>query len=132
MCGVRRPRPPDAQAHLEIVLIDDAAEAVAAYRTVEAEFFLIHVPQLHPAETGIVLTYVSDVLEGELLACGFGMSRVPVILVISLLAYTKQFAETLDAVASRDFCVQVSYCLAPAFFRIGTLNLASATSIILS
>ena len=47
-------------------------------------------------------------------------------------ARLQERVKELDAVASMIPCVQVSYCLAPAFFRIGILNLASATLIISS
>lgn len=132
MRRVRRARLLDAQTYLEIVLVDDAAEAVPADRIVKAEVTLVHVPQLHPSDAGIFLPDVADVLEGKLLSGGLSMCRILVILIVSLLAYTKQPAKALDVISSRVFCVQVLYCLAPAFFLIGILNLASATLIISS
>ncbi len=76
------------------LLVDDPAEAVAAYRTVKAEVPLIHVPQLLPADAGIFLPDLPDILDGELLTRGLGMDRVLVVmLIVSLLAYTKQPAE---------------------------------------
>lgn len=76
--------------------------------------------------------YILDILESELFTRSLCMRSVLIILIISLLAYANQSAKSLDTIASRDLCVQVSYCLAPAFFLIGILNLASATFIISS
>ena len=76
--------------------------------------------------------YILDILESELLSGCFRQSGVVIVLVVSLLAYANQSAKSLDTIASRDLRVQVIYCLAPAFFLIGTLNFASATLIISS
>ena len=81
MRGVRRARLPDPQAHLEAVLVDDAAEAVASDGKVSSEPGLVHVPQLLPADAGIGLPYLPDVLQGELLPGGLGQRRVFIILV---------------------------------------------------
>lgn len=75
--------------------------------------------------------YILDILESELFTRSLCMRSVLIILIISLLAYANQSAKSLDTIA-RDTCVQVSYCLAPAFFLIGILNFASATLIISS
>ena len=93
VCRVRRARLAHLPAHLQPLLVDDPAEAVAAYRTVKAEVPLIHVPQLLPADAGIFLPDFPDILDGELLTRGLGMDRVLVMLIVSLLAYTKQPAE---------------------------------------
>ena len=76
--------------------------------------------------------YILDILESELFTRSLCMRSVLIILIISLLAYANQSAKSLDTIASRDTRVQVSYCLAPAFFLIGILNFASATLIISS
>lgn len=76
--------------------------------------------------------YVSDILECELLSGCLRQSGIVIVLVISLLAYANQSAKGLNEVSSTIPCVQVIYCLAPAFFLIGILNLASATLIISS
>ena len=76
--------------------------------------------------------YILDILESELFTRSLCMRSVLIILIISLLAYANQSAKSLDTIASRDTCVQVIYCLAPAFFLIGILNFASATLIISS
>lgn len=44
----------------------------------------------------------------------------------------KQDAKSFNRVIPPGLCMQVDHCLAPAFFLIGMLNLASATSIIAS
>lgn len=132
MCRVCRARLSDAKSNLEVVLINDAAEAVAPDWFVEAEVITVHMPQLKSSDARVFLADVTDVLKGKLLAGGLGMCCVFIVLVVSLLTYTKQLAETPDTVASGVLCVQVPYCLAPAFFLIGILNFASATSIILS
>ncbi len=82
------------------MLIYDTAEAVASNWFVEAEFILIHIPQLHPSDARIFLAYLMNVLEGELLTCRLGMYRTFIILIVSLLTYTKQFTESPDTVAS--------------------------------
>jgi hypothetical protein len=51
------------------------------------------------------------------------------VLVICLLRYTKQLAKEPNPVSDGILCVQVLYCLAPAFFLIEILNLDSATLI---
>ena len=130
--GVRRARLPDAPAHLQAVLVDDAAEAVAADWVVAAELALVHEPQLHPADSRGLFANLHDVLQGELLAGRPRERRAVVVLVVCLLALAKQPAQVPDQEASGDLRVQVSYCLAPGFFRIGMLNRASARSIILS
>lgn len=76
--------------------------------------------------------YILDILESELFTRSLCMRSVLIILIISLLAYANQSAKSPDMIASRDTCVQVIYCLSPAFFLIGILNLASATLIISS
>ena len=81
MRGVRRARLPDPQADLEAVLVDYPAEAVAPYGKVASELRLVHVPQLLPADAGICLPYLPNVLQGELLPGGLGQSRVFVVLV---------------------------------------------------
>jgi len=89
-------------------------------------------PELGTTYSGVKFADVSYVLQRELLSGRFGECCVLVILIIRLLAYAKQLAKKPDTIASMILCVQVSYCLAPAFFRIGILNLASATLIISS
>ena len=89
-------------------------------------------PELGTTYPGVKFADVFDVLQRELLSSRFSEYRVLVILIIRLLAHAKQLAKELDTIASMILCVQVPYCLAPAFFRIGILNLASATLIISS
>src|SRR5574344_2825285 len=96
------------------------------------ELLTVHLPYLGDAHAWIQLVYILDILESELLSGCFRQSGVVIVLVISLLAYANQSAKSLDTIASRDLRVQVIYCLAPAFFLIGILNLASATLIISS
>ena len=132
MRGVGCTRFPDSQTDLEIVLVDYSAEAIPPYRIVAAKLGLVHVPKLRATYPRIKFADVFDVLQCELLPGSFCEGRILVVLIIGLLAYAKQLAKELDAIASMILCVQVSYCLAPAFFRIGILNLASATLIISS
>lgn len=98
--GVRRARLPDAPAHLQAVLIDDAAEAVAADWVVAAELALVHEPQLHPADSRGLFANLHDVLQGELLAGRPRKRRAVVVLVVCLLALAKQPAQVPDQVAS--------------------------------
>ena len=53
------------------------------------------------------------------------------ILIKGLLCYTKQFAKRDHRIGMPPF-TKPFYCLVPAFFRIGRLNISSATSIIVS
>ena len=78
------------QPDLETFLIDDAAEAVAAYRIAAAELPAVHVPELHASDARICLPYLPDVLQRELLHGGLGQCNVLVILVVCLLAHAKQ------------------------------------------
>ena len=89
-------------------------------------------PELGTSYPGVKFANVFDVLQRERLSSRFGECRILVILIIRLLAYAKQLAKEPDTITSMIPCVQVPYCLAPAFFRIGILNLASATLIISS
>ena len=132
MGRVRCARTAHFKTNFKAVLIYDTAESVTADRFVASERLFIHVPNLHSTDTRVFFTYFPNVLKSELLLCGLGKGRVFVILIISLLAYANQSAKALNTIASRILCVQVSYCLAPAFFLIGILNLASATFIISS
>ena len=132
MRGVGCTRFPDSQTDLEIVLVDYSAEAISPYRIITAKLGLVHVPKFRSTYPRIKLADVFDVLQCELLPGGFREGRILVVLIICLLAYAKQLAKELDAITSTILRVQVPYCLAPAFFRIGILNLASATLIISS
>lgn len=132
MCRVCRTWLMYLQTDLEPMFIENAAESVSPSGRVAYEGVLVHIPEFRPSHTGIILANFSDILQCELLPGSLGMGCIRVVLIVSLLAYANQSAEALDAIASRVLCVQVSYCLAPAFFLIGSLNLASATLIISS
>ena len=67
-------------------------------------------------KTGIDLPYV---LHREFLQCHTPQVFVAVVLVISLLALTKQPAQLGDRECLRTLRVQASYCLVPAFFLQG-------------
>ena len=129
MRGVSRPGLAYPKPNFQIVFIEYPAEAVSTYRIVTTELCFIHMPELGTTYTGVEFADVFDVLQRELLSGRFGECRVLVILIIRLLAYAKQLAKEPDTIAPMIPCMQVSYCLAPAFFRIGILNLASATLI---
>lgn len=129
VCGVRCAGFPLPQTHLEPVLVYDSAEPVPAYWTVVPKLRLVHVPKFHTSDTGVYCPHFPYVLERKRHPGCLGQCRVFVVLIISLLGYAKQYTKELDVVASRIPCMQVPYCLAPAFFLIGILNLASATFI---
>jgi len=130
MSGVCSPGLRYSKPYLMSVLVCNSAEAVSAYRIVTRELSTIHVPYLGDAHAGVQSVNVLDILKSELFARSLRQSGIVIVLVIGLLAYANQSAKTLDKVASRVPCVQVIYCLAPAFFLIGILNFASATLII--
>ena len=89
-------------------------------------------PEFRASYPGVKFADVFDVLQRELFSGRFCECCVLVMLIVRLLAHAKQFTKEPDTIASTILCVQVPYCLAPAFFRIGILNLASATLIISS
>ena len=125
--GLAYPKP-----DFQIVLVKYPAETVSTYRIVATELCFIHMPEFRTTHPGVKFANVFDVLQCELLSGRFCECCVLVVLIIRLLAHAKQFTKEPDTIASTILCVQVPYCLAPAFFRIGILNLASATLIISS
>ena len=117
------------QADLQAILIDNVSKPITSERMIAFKAFAIHIPQLASAYTRILLPDFFDVGHGKLLTCNPLKKTVLVILVISLLREVKQLAETLYLITARVFCMQVLYCLAPAFFRMEMLNCFSATLI---
>ena len=132
MCRVRSARLGYSQSHLLTVLVGYPAEAVTTYRMITQELLTVHLPYLRDAHAWIQLVYILDILESELLSGCFSQEGIVIVLIISLRAYANQFAKRPDEVSATIPCVQVIYCLAPAFFLIGILNFASATLIISS
>ncbi len=118
--------------HLKPITVDDVFEPVPSDPLNIWEITLVHIPQLHAADSRIHSPYVMDIFKDERLLRGFSASGFPFVLMICLLAYAKQSAQRLDAVLPRVACMQVLYCLAPAFFRIWMSNFFSATLIISS
>ena len=111
------------------MLIDDIGKAVSANRTVPVKSPPVHIPELHPAYPGILDTNRLDELQGERFLSRLSHHSRLIVLVICLLRYTKQLAKEPNPVSGGILCVQVLYCLAPAFFLIEILNLDSATLI---
>ena len=70
---------------------------------------------------------VPDVFQGEGFPGRPGQDLRLVMFVICLLRYAKQPAKELNPISFGILRMQVLYRLAPAFFLIGILNLASAT-----
>ena len=77
----------------QIVFVKYPAETVSTYRIVATELRFIHMPEFGAAYPGVKFADVFDVLQRELLSGRFGECRILVVLIISLLAYAKQFAK---------------------------------------
>ena len=120
-----------ALTHLEAVLVDDPAEAVAAYRAVAAELLPVHVPQLHASYAGVPGPDAPDVLEGELLPCGLAQAQV--LGTGNMPACSCQTARTGPGRCIARSPLRAGPSLFGAsFFRIGILYRASAIFIISS
>ena len=111
------------------MLIDDIGKAVSANRTVPVKSLPVHIPKLQPTYPGIFDTNRLDELQDERFLGRLSHHSRLIVLVICLLRYTKQLAKKPNPVSDGILCVQVLYCLAPAFFLIEILNLDSATLI---
>ena len=129
MRGVRRSWLPDLQTDLEIMLVDDIHEPVAPDGVIALEVASIHVPELDSTYSGVLCPDILDILQSKGFPGYTGQDLRFVVLVICLLRYAKQLAKMLNLISFGVPCVQVVYCLAPAFFLIWMLNLASATLI---
>ena len=129
MCGVRRFRSAYLQTYFQMMLIDDIGKAVSANRTVPVKSLPVHIPKLQPTYPGIFDTNRLDELQDERFLGRLSHHSRLIVLVICLLRYTKQLAKKPNPVSDGILCVQVLYCLAPAFFLIEILNLDSATLI---
>lgn len=116
MCRICRARLTDTHPYLETIGIHDILEPVAAQRGIVLESAFIHIQKLHASYTGILLTYLVYERNSELLLGNSLEYTVFVVLVIGLLRHTKQRAETLHLIMLRVCCMQVLYCLVPAFF----------------
>ena len=109
------------------MLIDDIHEPVAPERSIALEVSSVHMPELHSPYPRILGPNAFNVLQGKSFPGRAGQNLRFVVLVISLLRHAKQLAKELNLISFGVPCAQVVYCLAPAFFRIWMLNLASAT-----
>ena len=116
MCRICRARLTDTHPYLETIGIHVILEPVAAQRGIVLESAFIHIQKLHASYTGILLTYLVYERNSELLLGNSLEYTVFVVLVIGLLRHTKQRAETLHLIMLRVCCIQVLYCLVPAFF----------------
>lgn len=119
-------------ADLEAITVENITESVSPYSVSFSKGTAVHRPHLHSAYAGIFSLDFPDELHRELFQGNPSQINVCIMLVISLLALTKQPAQFGDCISLRTLCVQASYCLVPAFFLTGMLNISSATSIIVS
>ena len=113
--------------YLQTVPVDYLQETLAADRSVSLKITAVHIPQFHTAYTGIFCTDAFYVFQNKRLLSDFLEDICLVMFILSLLAYAKQCAKSLDSIAFGILCVQVTHCLAPAFFLMRMPNLASAT-----
>ena len=109
------------------MLVDDIHEPVAPDGVIALEVAPVHPPEFDPAYPGIFGSDSFDVLQGKGFPRHAGHDLGVVVLVICLLRHAKQLAKMLNLISFGVPCAQVVYCLAPAFFLIWMLNLASAT-----
>lgn len=133
MCRVSRAWLAHLQSHLHPRLNQEVCKCISSkYVFLITEVILVHLPYLRNAHSRIILADSQGIFNCKRSHCSSRKSALLIILVVGLLALAKQLAKTLYLILCRVFCVQVLYCLAPAFFRIWMLNLASATLIISS
>lgn len=85
MAGVCRLWFADADAHLEVIPVQDIFEGIPAYGIVIPELTLIHQPELRAANSGVDGPYASDVLNHKRLPRCFAEDHVLIVLVICLL-----------------------------------------------
>ena len=123
---------PDLLSYLQPILINDRLEAVSPQRCIPIEFFGIHIPQFHSSDARIYFPYRMDKLHSKRFLGEVCKSGLFNILEIGLLGNAKQSTQRNYRIAPLVLCMQVCYCLAPAFFLILMLNCSSATFIISS
>ena len=116
MAGVGCTGAATAPADLKAVLLYDVIEVVVADTVPLSEALAVHVPQLVAAYAGVKRTYLADELNNEALETKTEKAAV-LVLVIGLLAYTKQPADGRDAVERGSRAAKPSCHLVPAFFR---------------
>ena len=124
--GVRRAGLAYLLPHLQAMPVDNIGEPVAPDRVVLLEIAPVHVPELGASDSRILRTDAPDVFQCEGFPGSPGQDLRLVMLVICLLRYAKQPAKELNPIPFGILRMQVLYRLAPAFFLIGILNLASA------
>ena len=107
-------------------------KAVPADGSLFTELPLIHMPEFGTAYAAVSPADLMDKIYDELFLGDLSEYRLLITFEISLLRDTKQPAKTRYRIYLRVFCMQVLYCLVPAFFLMGMLNFASATLIISS
>ena len=115
---------------LHSIIAEHVHEPVSSDAFFPGEVVAIHHPYFKASYTRILFSRFSSELQSERFSGNLYSCRVIAPLVISLLAYASQFAQPLNRIILRGLCVQVVYCLAPAFFLMLTLNCFSATLII--
>ena len=121
------------QSHLHPRLNQEVCKCISSkYIFLVTEVILVHLPYLRNAHSWIIFADPQSIFNCKRSHRYSRKSALLIILVIGLLALAKQLAKTLHLILCRVFCVQVLYRLAPAFFLIEMLNLASATLIISS
>ena len=131
MRGVCRTWSPKTFAYCQLILGQYSTETVTPNKGLAgAELITVHQPELLTSNSRIFFTHTLYKLKYKTLT-GMGVHAMVYILVKGLLCYTKQFAKRSDSRAATLF-TKPFHCLVPAFFRIGMLNISSATSIMVS
>ena len=116
-----------SEARVRSPSVDDIGKPISPDRVIPLEVSPVHMPEFVTSDPWIFHPDILDVLQGKSLSGRTGQNLGFVVFVICLLRYAKQLAKMLNLISFGVLRVQVLYCLAPAFFLIGMLNLASAT-----
>ena len=131
--GVRRAGTTPGNPHVQAVAGYYCLHFVTPHHIfiVGSKAVTIHIMQFVTTQAWIYLTDILYKLYHHLLLESLLAQSIPV-LIICLPALAKQPAEKAHGLAFDLLCGKLCYCLAPAFFLIGMLNIFSASSIITS
>ena len=123
---------PPAYLHHQPVAAQQFYECVPARETSRVlKLPFQHQPQFHAAKPRVVIAVFLDPIHNHRLERQLAETLVIDALVICLPAVTKQSAQRTEPEARLRLAEQ-THCLVPAFFLMGMLKFASATSIIVS
>jgi len=123
------PRPP---SQVQLALVHDAAEHIAANPVFLGKPADVHPPQFVHPYLRVFRPHPKHKLHHKLLDGETGKQRFLVPLVKGLSCHTGQCTKAIDGIPPHFVFVQPFDCPVPAFFLISMPNISSATSIIVS